>query len=770
MGITHKILGLSRKACVALSLFTMCLISAFVAWDLGNMQADSASHPSFLHRMYNWRCAVCHHVIGARGDRDTGADADSSQLWDGASLGGYASKISVVQGGEISFHISTDVSPYTITIWHEGKKRRRVAKITGLKGCKYDCRGKYDSGCGWPLAYTLEVPPTWPTGVYTVDIPTESHGKQHIVFWVRAKEPGSTSNMLFLSSVNTYHAYNNYGGKSLYTGNSTNGKKAFKVSFDRPFMNDGLGYLAKEQRFMSWADEQGYVLEYATTYDLEVIPDLLDPYDVVVIAFHSEYWTWAARQRLKKFIERGGRLVNLSGNTMWWQIRYEDEGRTLVCYKDHRLDPATSKQDKTDTPYVPPIHDPEYEITGVQWHSGGYTHGHGIFQHEDGYGGYWVQNADHWIFEGTGLQNGDVFGRGLKYTQDVIGNESDGTSFNCAEDGRTITGTIPNTGTPANFNILAIAPVARGGRAIIEEERDRYPDYGFAVMGIYTVPNGGAVFSGSTMGWVHGLKDPVVSQITRNVIDRFLAGNFPKERTLSPYKNYFFYDACNCNNLYHEGVSTDYGWLDWYNGVPGHNYSHIKGDLSNLAYTKSCGMGQGTGLRVTIDQKKPFLLQANLKPDWQGVDILYARMYLDFSNLSMSDGDKFILMDHVFVDRKNNHSKSQAFLKVYQENGKLWMRYSDADRKSGPDYQVPRNRPVLVETRWDKARDLLSLWIDEVRTEMTVDLSGRELISRVDIGIIKPSGGVSGTFCLDELAFDDARIGPLSTENAERQE
>ena len=47
------------------------------------------------------------------------------------------------------------------------------------------------------------------------------------------------------------------------------------------------------------AEAAGYPVAYAATYDLEFLPNLLTPYDVVVIAGHSEYWTWDMRQRVR---------------------------------------------------------------------------------------------------------------------------------------------------------------------------------------------------------------------------------------------------------------------------------------------------------------------------------------------------------------------------------------------------------------------------------------------------------------------------------------
>ena len=48
---------------------------------------------------------------------------------------------------------------------------------------------------------------------------------------------------------------------------------------------------------------------------------------------------------------------------------------------------------------------------------------------------------------------------------------------------------------------------------------------GTATLGIYTNSAGGAVFNAATQRWVYGLRDnPVVSRITRNVIDQLITG------------------------------------------------------------------------------------------------------------------------------------------------------------------------------------------------------------------------------------------------------
>jgi hypothetical protein len=458
------------------------------------------------------------------------------------------------------------------------------------------------------------------------------------------------------------------------------------------------------------------------------------------------------RHRLKTFINNGGRFINLSGNNMWWQVRYEDSGRTLVCYKDYKLDPATTRQQETDNTWDVPISDAEYSITGAHWRSGGYFGGpQDPFRYADGYGGYWVQRTSHWVFAGTGLADGDILGRASGSSGNVIGLENDGTTFNCATDGRTMLGPLANTGTPHNFTILGIAPVSLPSN-----------DLGFVVMGLYTVPGGGAVFSANSTTWTYALADSQVAQVTRNVLDRFLAKDFPAEPISSSDTAYLFYDRFNCNNLDHLGVLASYTGPKWYEGVPSHNYVDSSGDPNKIRYTAACGIGEGSGLEISIDHQKLFQYQSELKPNWQATAVLYTRMYLNLSNLTMVEGDQFFLENQIYDDRQTR-PVTQATLQVRWSNGKPSIRYEDALTGQGPSWvTVPVNQTFLLETSWDKPNNRLSLWVDGVGSNRTVDISARQPMNRVDLTVTGLDAGTQGSFCLDELTFHTARIGPLA--------
>ena len=86
-------------------------------------------------------------------------------------------------------------------------------------------------------------------------------------------------------------------------------------------------------KFTIWAGRQDIPLGQASTMDLHTDPGLLSNYKIVVFAGHSEYWSKEMRDNLENFLAAGGNAMILSGNTMWWQVRFED--KKMIAYKLH---------------------------------------------------------------------------------------------------------------------------------------------------------------------------------------------------------------------------------------------------------------------------------------------------------------------------------------------------------------------------------------------------------------------------------------------------
>jgi len=165
-------------------------------------------------------------------------------------LQGFATDISVNRGEPISFKVDTTASAYRIDIYrlgyYEGDGARLVATIpnalttkTSQMPCLLDGTGLVDCG-NWDVSATWTVPPTAVSGIYIAKLQGEAGvtGASHMVFVVRDDEGGS--DILFQTSDSTWHAYNFYGGSSLYGGSGPGGGlaglgRAYKVSYNRPF-------------------------------------------------------------------------------------------------------------------------------------------------------------------------------------------------------------------------------------------------------------------------------------------------------------------------------------------------------------------------------------------------------------------------------------------------------------------------------------------------------------------------------------------------------
>jgi hypothetical protein len=72
------------------------------------------------------------------------------------------------------------------------------------------------------------------------------------------------------------------------------------------------------------------------------------------------------RANVQNALNNGVNLAFLGGNDMYWQARFEDNGRTLVEYRDPSLDPDTDPSQKTTLfrELVPSL--PECQLVGVQ--------------------------------------------------------------------------------------------------------------------------------------------------------------------------------------------------------------------------------------------------------------------------------------------------------------------------------------------------------------------------------------------------------------------
>lgn len=294
----------------------------------------------------------------------------ASDVWDidgagDSSIQGFATDISVNVGNRVDFKIDTDASRYTIDIyrtgWYQGLGARKVASITpsaplpqAQPQCISDATTElYDCGT-WAVSASWNVPATAVSGVYVALLTrTDTGGQSHITFVVR--DVARHSDVLFQTSDTTWHAYNTYGGSNFYQG-AANGR-AYKISYNRPFATrDGLTqrdfYFGNEYPAVRFLEQNGYDVTYFSGVDTDRFgPELLN-HNVFLSVGHDEYWSGRQRANVEAARDAGVNLQFLSGNEMYWRVRYEPSAdtsatpyRTLVSYKETwsnaKVDPAT---------------------------------------------------------------------------------------------------------------------------------------------------------------------------------------------------------------------------------------------------------------------------------------------------------------------------------------------------------------------------------------------------------------------------------------------
>lgn len=185
---------------------------------------------------------------------------------------GYTDKTSYASGEDISFHLSSSAPKISVKISRLGPTNKEVYEKNDVAVATHPIPDRASShGCNWPSAFKLTVPEDWKSGYYQAQLIIDPQTKPSTLFFiVRAKQ--SKSKILIQLSTNTYNAYTNWGGHSLYAFHDRDGVQGHRVSFNRPQSSQFENW---EGPFIRWAESNGFVLDYAANSDLEFHPEIL---------------------------------------------------------------------------------------------------------------------------------------------------------------------------------------------------------------------------------------------------------------------------------------------------------------------------------------------------------------------------------------------------------------------------------------------------------------------------------------------------------------
>jgi hypothetical protein len=441
---------------------------------------------------------------------------------------GFASSTSINKGESIQFYIDTSSPQFNLSIfrlgYYLGKGGRLIESFPDIPGDKQPpCNINYHTGLtscsNWNSTFVLNVPVDWVSGIYLAKmVQKDSGGENYILFVVR--DDDSRSDILYQQSVATSQAYNNFGGKSLYTNNSTDcntvsgAYRAVEVSFDRPYnapMGDPSTFFKAEYPMVRWLEAQGYWVTYSTDLDthhsgLQGAHNGLLDHKVFLSVGHDEYWSREMRESVIAARDAGVNIGIFSGNTSFWSVRFAPDpwsgkaDRTMVAYNttetgvpDPSGIPTTSWRDPEGEAQ------PENALFGIQY----------LGDNETNYFPLRVYAGEVTdpLFLNTGLEQLPA-GSYVDIGKSLVGWEWDGFVDN---------GAAPK-GVTTLFNTPVVGEILQDagsnftlGKANVETA-------------YYQAPSGSIVFASGTIQWSWGLDlyepDVRIQQVTYNVFER----------------------------------------------------------------------------------------------------------------------------------------------------------------------------------------------------------------------------------------------------------
>lgn len=297
---------------------------------------------------------------------------------------GYIDRLSAFPGDSVTIYLNADTSASISLELFDLNGKVVAAYPARVYAQAQPAEKAYEDGYQYKPTIRIKVPEI-PSGVYLWN--------NSIPMVVKNRN----AKVIVLYSSNTENAYSPSGGKSLYDFNSLDGKKAVKVSFHRP-----IALPRHSEAFLRWIVNQSVEeVGYITDMDMDDYNEIRKA-SLLIVPGHSEYWTLPARKNFDRFVEDGKPALVLSGNTMWWQVRYNERRDQMICYKSTEDDKIKSPQLKTTRWNDPTLGYPITKSIGVEFPLAGYGR-----KTDKGWDGYRLVSQSP-LLENSSLVKGDT--------------------------------------------------------------------------------------------------------------------------------------------------------------------------------------------------------------------------------------------------------------------------------------------------------------------------------------------------------------------------
>ncbi len=327
------------------------LIAAFTAIALCGPTSALAAEVS---------CPNANPIVNENNCMGEGTTANQSAIENySEDIGGFTTQSGYELGENMPIKIGTDEPSFpgtTVNIavyrigYYKGDGARLIptagannVKVNNSFQCNPENTTTGELSCSnWSTTYTIPGSALPISGIYEAVFTDAADGgiENYVVFPVRNGKV--SSEVLYVLPASDYEAYNTWGCKSLYydacggADTIAGDPRAVAVSFDRPLSEGGAQmnrFFGPDDMTVAWLEEQGYNVSYTDDVATDSNPGLLLNHKVDLVSGHSEYWSAATFRAFKAARDAGVSILSLSANTAYWQTRYENNHRTLVCYK-----------------------------------------------------------------------------------------------------------------------------------------------------------------------------------------------------------------------------------------------------------------------------------------------------------------------------------------------------------------------------------------------------------------------------------------------------
>ncbi|MFY9669864.1 MAG: N,N-dimethylformamidase beta subunit family domain-containing protein, partial [Trebonia sp.] len=272
---------------------------------------------------------------------------------------GYTGSASVLTGESFPLFVSTTSSGFRVTAfrlgWYQGTGARKVWSSGPVHGARQKSAAVVQPTntvvTDWDPV--VHVPTDdWPAGAYLLRLDADSGAQRYVPVTVRS---ASTAGKIVIKScVQTWQAYNLWGGYDLYKDTAgAYSNRSLVVSLDRPYDSNGADYfLTYERNIVKLAEHLGLNLAYVTSMDIAADPHLLDGASALLSLGHDEYWTPEERANVTAARNAGVNLAFLGANAMFRRTRLQSSAlgaaREVVCYKTSYTEDPLYRKDPTE--------------------------------------------------------------------------------------------------------------------------------------------------------------------------------------------------------------------------------------------------------------------------------------------------------------------------------------------------------------------------------------------------------------------------------------